>query len=121
MSVYVCKRCSAHFAVGLHRCPQCTGESAYYLDDAAEAEVLAGGPPPGQEGTSMAKNTVHGGASNARLDEVTEEVPGAELVPNPDPEDGPDDPPVEAGEASGDGSAETRSGRGKPAKAASRR
>lgn len=87
MALYVCNACGTKFAVGSHRCPQCTAESAYLLDDAAEAEVLAGGP-----------------------------LPGAELVPDPDPEDGPDDTP-----ASGDGSAGTRSGRGKPAKAASRR
>jgi hypothetical protein len=67
-----CRSCSAKFAVGLLRCPQCTAVSELYAvpEEVVEAEQEAG----------MPKITVGDGASNA-LDAAQEapiEEPGAE-------------------------------------------
>lgn len=58
MGLWVCRRCTAKFAVGLSCCPQCTGTKVY--EDGSEDE--------------MAKTTVHGGATDA----VAEAEPATE-------------------------------------------
>lgn len=40
MALYVCRKCSARFAVGLARCPQCTAEDAYLDESDPQVTVL---------------------------------------------------------------------------------
>lgn len=58
MTLWVCDQCSTAYAVGLHRCPRCTGSSFH------------------EEG-QMPKISVTGGATNAAIPEPAPvEVPG---------------------------------------------
>jgi hypothetical protein len=58
VALWQCAECTAKYAVGLLRCPQCG--STVRVNEAAQ---------PPEEDTGMAKVTVHGGASNAVADE----------------------------------------------------
>lgn len=78
-----CRSCSAKFAVGLLRCPQCHAVSELY---AAREEVIEA-----EKEASMPKITVGGGASNAAElaevvtpDPVPADVPEALVVTEPD-------------------------------------
>jgi hypothetical protein len=59
MAVWTCAECTADYAVGLPKCPQCG--STIRVDER---------PLPPEEETDMAKVTVHGGASDAIADEL---------------------------------------------------
>ena len=65
MALWVCKRCSTAYAVGLRMCPQCTSEEVWKEDE-------------------VPKTTVHGGASykegEAPPEEATETAPAAEAT-----------------------------------------
>jgi predicted ATP-dependent serine protease len=61
MGLWECAECTAKYAVGLPKCPQC--ESTVRVNEATQ---------PAEEDTDMAKVTVHGGASNAAADEPEE-------------------------------------------------
>jgi hypothetical protein len=75
----VCRECTAKFAVGLLRCPQCQAVSELYAvpDYVADAEE-----------ENMPKITVAAGASNALGaddESVTDVAPEAQVVAEPEP------------------------------------
>jgi RNA polymerase subunit RPABC4/transcription elongation factor Spt4 len=61
--VWICKGCTARYAVGAPRCPQC--QSTEYVE----------------EGQDMPKVTVHGGPSIADEETVVDTEHGPELTP----------------------------------------
>lgn len=61
MAVWTCAECTADYAVGLPKCPQC----------GSTVRVNENTQPP-QEDEQMAKVTVHGGPSNEAADEPEE-------------------------------------------------
>lgn len=72
MALMQCRSCSAKFAVGLLRCPQCNAISELYAvpDEVIEAEQEANVP----------KISVEGGPSNALGQPLETETPAAEAV-----------------------------------------
>lgn len=92
MAWMACRNCTAKYAVGLLRCPQCGAVSELFAvpDYVAEAEE-----------ENMPKITVAGGASNAlgEPDEIAEPVadvaPEPEVVAEPEPDAQPEEAAAE--------------------------
>jgi hypothetical protein len=74
-----CLKCSAKYAVGLFRCPQCQSVSELFAKD-SEPEV------------TVPKVSVSGGSSNAEevvVEDPSDVAPVADAVPAAVPEEGP--------------------------------
>lgn len=85
MALWTCKRCTASYAVGVARCPQCG--STEHIEKGAQ---------------EMPKVTVHGGPSIADEEVVVETENGRELAPASEAD--PDKVVTDEGDEGGEGS-----------------
>lgn len=85
MSLWVCRRCSTRYAVGLSKCPQCTSEQAYEegTEDMGKSTVL-GGTTATDPATDVTYRVNDDGTRGDPIHEVTTDEAGPELVDLPE-------------------------------------
>lgn len=53
MALWLCRRCTTQFAVGLHCCPQCTGTDVAEVEDMPKISVHKGPTIAGEHGSEV--------------------------------------------------------------------